>query len=40
MSVLEIIPEIVWVEKLLEPEADLLHGGVFHLDGGGLRTIS
>jgi len=34
------IPEIVWaVTNLLEPEADLLHGGVLHLDGGGLRGI-
>ncbi|MGQ0848392.1 MAG: SDR family NAD(P)-dependent oxidoreductase [Actinomycetota bacterium] len=32
------INEIVWaVMLLLEPEADLMHGGVLHLDGGGLR---
>lgn len=32
------IPEVVWaVMLLLEPQADLLHGGVLHLDGGALR---
>jgi NAD(P)-dependent dehydrogenase (short-subunit alcohol dehydrogenase family) len=34
------IEEIVWaVLLLLEPQADLMHGGVLHLDGGGLRGI-
>jgi len=29
--------EIAWaVTLLLEPEADVMHGGVLHLDGGGL----
>jgi NAD(P)-dependent dehydrogenase (short-subunit alcohol dehydrogenase family) len=31
--------EIAWaVTMLLEPEADVLHGGVLHLDAGGLRS--
>jgi NAD(P)-dependent dehydrogenase (short-subunit alcohol dehydrogenase family) len=35
------IDEVVWaVMLLLEPQADLMHGGVIHLDGGGLRGIS
>jgi hypothetical protein len=34
------IEEIVWaVMLLLEPQADLMHGGVLHLDAGGLRGI-
>lgn len=33
------IEEIVWaVMLLLEPQADLMHGGVLHLDAGGLRS--
>jgi NAD(P)-dependent dehydrogenase (short-subunit alcohol dehydrogenase family) len=32
--------EIAWaVSLLLEPEADVMHGGVLHLDGGGLAGI-
>jgi len=32
--------EIAWaVTLLLEPEADVMHGGVLHLDGGGLSGI-
>lgn len=32
------VDELVWaVETLLAPEADLLHGTVWHLDAGGLR---
>lgn len=35
------VDEIAWaVMMLLEPEADVLHGGVMHLDAGGLRGIS
>lgn len=35
------IDEVVWaVMLLLEPQADLMHGGVIHLDGGGLRGIT
>jgi NAD(P)-dependent dehydrogenase (short-subunit alcohol dehydrogenase family) len=31
--------EIAWaVALLLDPEADVLHGGVLHLDAGGLRS--
>lgn len=34
------IDEIAWaVTMLLEPQADILHGGVLHLDAGGLRGI-
>lgn len=34
------IDEIAWaVALLLEPEADVLHGGVLHLDAGGLKGI-
>ncbi len=34
------VDEIAWaVSLLLEPEADILHGGVLHVDGGGLRGI-
>jgi NAD(P)-dependent dehydrogenase (short-subunit alcohol dehydrogenase family) len=33
--------EIAWaVTLLLEPEADVMHGGVLHLDGGGLSGIA
>jgi len=33
--------EIAWaVTLLLEPEAEVMHGGVLHLDGGGLSGIS
>jgi NAD(P)-dependent dehydrogenase (short-subunit alcohol dehydrogenase family) len=33
--------EIAWaVTMLLDPEADVLHGGVLHLDAGGHRAIS
>lgn len=33
------VDELVWaVEALLAPEADILHGTVLHLDGGGLRA--
>jgi len=33
------VEEIVWaVMLLLEPQADLMHGGVIHLDAGGLRS--
>jgi enoyl-[acyl-carrier-protein] reductase (NADH) len=32
--------EIAWaVTLLLEPEAEVMHGGVLHLDGGGLSGI-
>jgi NAD(P)-dependent dehydrogenase (short-subunit alcohol dehydrogenase family) len=32
--------EIAWaVTLLLDPEADVMHGGVLHLDGGGLSGI-
>ena len=32
--------EIAWaVTMLLDPEADVLHGGVLHLDAGGHRSI-
>lgn len=32
--------EIAWaVTTLLEPEADIMHGGVFHLDAGGQHGI-
>ncbi len=32
------VDEIAWaVTMLLDPEADILHGGVLHLDAGGLR---
>ena len=32
--------EIAWaVTMLLEPEADVMHGGVLKLDAGGLRGI-
>ena len=32
--------EVAWaVSLLLEPEADVLHGGVLHLDAGGHRSI-
>ena len=32
------VEEIAWaVTRLLDPEADILHGGVLHLDAGGLR---
>jgi NAD(P)-dependent dehydrogenase (short-subunit alcohol dehydrogenase family) len=35
------IEEVVWaVMLLLEPQADVMHGGVLHLDAGGLRGIS
>lgn len=35
------IDEVVWaLMLLLEPQADLMHGGVIHLDGGGLRGIT
>ena len=35
------IEEVVWaVMLLLEPQADLMHGGVLHLDAGGLRGIN
>jgi hypothetical protein len=27
------------VTLLLEPEAEVMHGGVLHLDGGGLSGI-
>lgn len=34
------VEEIAWaVMLLLEPQADLMHGGVLHLDAGGLRSI-
>jgi NAD(P)-dependent dehydrogenase (short-subunit alcohol dehydrogenase family) len=34
------VNEIAWaVTLLLEPEADILHGSVLHLDAGGLRGI-
>jgi NAD(P)-dependent dehydrogenase (short-subunit alcohol dehydrogenase family) len=34
------IEEIAWaVTLLLEPEADIMHGGVLNLDGGGLSGI-
>ena len=34
------VDEIAWaVTLLLEPEADILHGGVLHLDAGGLHGI-
>ena len=37
----ETIDEVVWaLLMLLEPQAELLHGGVIHLDGGGLRGIT
>ena len=33
--------EIAWaVTMLLDPEADVLHGGVLHLDAGGHRAIT
>lgn len=32
------IDEVAWaVELLLDPEADIMHGSVLHLDAGGLR---
>ncbi len=32
--------EVAWaVTMLLDPEADIMHGGVLHLDAGGLRGI-
>jgi len=32
--------EVAWaVTMLLDPEADVLHGGVLHLDAGGHRSI-
>jgi NAD(P)-dependent dehydrogenase (short-subunit alcohol dehydrogenase family) len=35
------VEEIAWATMLLlEPQADLMHGGVLHLDAGGLRGIS
>jgi NAD(P)-dependent dehydrogenase (short-subunit alcohol dehydrogenase family) len=34
------VDQIAWaVTLLLDPEADVLHGGVMHLDAGGLRSI-
>jgi len=33
------VDQIAWaVTLLLDPEADVLHGGVLHLDAGGLRS--
>jgi NAD(P)-dependent dehydrogenase (short-subunit alcohol dehydrogenase family) len=33
------VDELVWAARmLLEPEADILHGTVLHLDAGGLRS--
>lgn len=33
------VEEVIWMlERLLDPEADILHGTITHLDGGGLRA--
>jgi NAD(P)-dependent dehydrogenase (short-subunit alcohol dehydrogenase family) len=35
------VPQIAWaVGLLLDPEADVMHGGVLHLDAGGQRGTS